>query len=137
MCFENCSSVRVPLVGETKRICSGLPGTICTKEVGGMVVASSTSCVVDVEACTWILLIIGDILGGGLLGFIFHIFQNGPPSSAICRQARCVGCWKNTQGNQQEEIVQPKASNRSHAEKTLSSSCLKWINHLYTRPPLA
>ena len=68
----------------TKRICGGLLGTICTKEVGGMVVASSTSCVVDVEACTWFLVPIGNIFGGVLAEFSFDIFQNGLFSSVIC-----------------------------------------------------
>ena len=44
---------------------------------------SSTSRVVDVEAFTRLLVMIGDIFGGGLVGFSFDIFQNGPPSSAI------------------------------------------------------
>ena len=80
----NYSRFRIPLDGETKRICGGLPGIVCTKEVGRMVVASSTDRVVDVEACTQILLTIGNLFGGSLIDYIFGIFQNGPPSSAIC-----------------------------------------------------
>ena len=83
LCFVNSSSVRVPLHGETNRICGGLLGIVCTKEVGRMVVASSTDHVVDIEACTQILLTIGNLFGGSLIYFIFGIFQNGPPSSAI------------------------------------------------------
>ena len=75
----NYSRFRIPLDGETKRICGGLPGIVCTKEVGRMVVASSTDHVVDVESCT-----IGNLFGRGLIDFSFCIFQNGPPSSAIC-----------------------------------------------------
>ena len=82
--FSNCSSVRVPIEGETKRICGGLLGTICTKEIAEMVVVSSTNRVVDVKSCMWILVMISDIFGGGLASFSFEIFQNGPPSSAIC-----------------------------------------------------
>ena len=80
----NYSRFRIPLDGETNRICGGLLGIVCTKEVGGMIVVSYTGHVVDVEACTWLLLTIGDLFGGGLVEFSFDIFQNGPPSSAIC-----------------------------------------------------
>ena len=47
--FLSCSSVRVPLVDKTKRICDGLLGVICEEEVRGMVIVSSTGRVVDIK----------------------------------------------------------------------------------------
>ena len=70
----NYSRFRIPLDGETKRICGGLPGTVCIKEVGMMVVASSTDHTVDIKACKWLLVMIGDLFGGGLVRFSFDIF---------------------------------------------------------------
>ena len=48
-----------------------------------IVVVSYIDCVVDIEYCTWLLVMICDLFGGGLACLSFDILQIGPPSSTI------------------------------------------------------
>ena len=90
--FLNYSRVRVPIVGDTQRNFSLLLNSSRTG-VTRTVVWIYTFCVVDVEAWIWILVIIGDLGGGGLLVFCLEMFNYVPPCNAIFWWPWFIGCW--------------------------------------------